>query len=57
MGGSEGQGYGIIAEIQGFWRAKNDFDWSMEDLGEWGEERVRLVMSDIDGRGRRGEAV
>ena len=33
-------------------RANDNFDRRMEDLGVWGDERVRLVMSNIDG-GRR----
>ena len=46
--------YSIISELQGFRRADNDFDWRMEDLGVWGDNRVQSVMSDIDGGGRRG---
>ena len=32
LGETEGQRYGIIAELQRFWRDENNFDWSMEDL-------------------------
>ena len=47
--------YGIIAKVQGFWRAENDFDWRMENLGVWGDGKVKLVTSDIDGGDRQGE--
>ena len=56
LGEEEGLSYGIIAKLQGLRRAKNNFDRRMEDLGVWGDERLRLVTPDIDGIGRQGEA-
>ena len=52
---AEGKMYRIISELQGLWRAKKDFDWRIEDLGVHGDEGVRLVKSDIDSEGKRGE--
>ena len=51
LGEAEGLRYGIISKLQGFQRAENNFDHRMEDLGVRGDERVRLVMSNIDGGG------
>ena len=56
LGETEGKSYRIISKIQGLWRSKNDFNQRMEYLGVRGDERVRLVMSNIDGRGRQEEA-
>ena len=47
---------GIIANIQGLWRAKDDFNWRMEDIEVRGDKRVILVTSDIYGSIRQGMA-
>ena len=38
-------------------RAKGNFYRIMEDLGVWGDNRVRSVTSNSDGSGRQGGAV
>ena len=35
----EGRRDGLIGKLQGFWRAKDNFDRRMEDLGVRGDER------------------
>ena len=56
LGEAEIRRSGIIANIQGLWRAKDDFNRRMEDLGVWGDKRVQLVTSNIDSGGRLWEA-
>ena len=36
-------------------RTKDDFNQRMEDIGVWGDERVLLVMSKLDGGRRQWE--
>ena len=38
----------IVADLQGFCRARESFNWLMEDLGEWGYKRLQLLISKID---------
>ena len=48
LGEAETKSSGVIDELQVFRRAKENFDWRMEDLGGWGDERVRSFTSNID---------
>ena len=47
----------MVIKLQGFRRAWIYFDQMMEDLGVRGDERVKLVTSNIDGRGVQGGLV
>ena len=38
-------------------KTKDNFNWKLEDLGVRLDERILLVMYDIDGSGRQGKAV
>ena len=57
LGEAERQRPGITAELQGFRRAKDDFDQMMEDIEVQRFNRVQLVTSNINGGCRRWEAV
>ena len=56
LGEGETKSPGIVAELQVFRRAKENFDWRMEGLWGWGDKRVRSFTPNIDAGGRQGEA-
>ena len=42
----------LISKLQVLWKAEDNLNWRMEDLGVQGYKRVLLVMSELDSDGR-----